>query len=407
MLFHFRSSGGHFTHEYLMVRVLRTVRVLVPCKLCCNEGSQHRAGASSFSPISSNYYLVYFNHDQAQVRSRYKAKSTACEKKEASSNNYSISCHKSNVSSTALPETLIDSQSIQRNASKSPLLSLPGEIREKIFSLVVGNQFIHLCYLKGCGRFCHTVCTATASEDQVYEQFMSGHNPTPTHGLAGYDSFAFDNRHAHCTPWTFLGGQWFDDNAHEAEKSSQPMLSLSLLGACRQAYEEANFLLWTTNTFSFADSTTLKTFVNRLHSTQRKKLTRMHIDFGFHYFPELECQYALSLSLISQLKGLRTLHATIWQLQKSCVYHEVLPSLDRMQILPLQNVTVVVSDIIPLWGDGSTAATPPPDLWPITERQEVAERTRSKLLDPNGAEIQAAEMKEKQVLRERVRNDRD
>ena len=237
---------------------------------------------------------------------------------------------------------------------------------------------------------------------------MSGHNPTLTNGHFRYDSFVFDMRHAQCTSsWTVIGGQGSYDPAHEAEGPPQTMLSLSLLGACRQAYEEANLLLWTTNTFSFGDGTTLRTFVNSLHSTQRKKLTRMHIDFGFQCFSELETQRALSLSLVSQLKGLRTFYATIRQHSKLAVYYEVLPSLDRMQILPLQNVTVVVSDILHPRGDGSTAATgatPPPDLWPITERQEMAECTRNKLLDPNGPEIQAAEMKEKQALRERVKN---
>ena len=186
--------------------------------------------------------------------------------------------------------------------------------------------------------------------------------------------------------------------------SPQPMLSLSLLGACRQAYEEANLLLWTTTTFSFEDATTLRTFVNSLHSTQRKKLTRMHIDFRFQCFSEIECQHALSLSLLSRLKGLRTLHVTIRQPSKLRVYQEILPSLDRMQVLPLQDVTVVVNDIIQPWRDRSITATPPADLWPIMERREMAENTRSKLLDPNGPENQAAEMKEKRAQRERVKD---
>lgn len=177
------------------------------------------------------------------------------------------------------------------------------------------------------------------------------------------------------------------------------MLSLSLLGVCRQAYEEGNLLLWTTNTFSFEDGTTLRTFVNSLHSTQRKKLTRMHVDFAFWCISDKDCEQALSLSLISRLNGLRTLHATISQPSQSRVYHAVLPSLDRMQVLPLQDVTVVANDSRDPWEDGSNFATPPLDLWPITERWKLAERIRAKLLDPKGPEIQAAKMKEKQTLR--------
>ena len=198
-----------------------------------------------------------------------------------------------------------------------------------------------------------------------------------------------------------MSGRHLNDPDHEAEESPQPMLSLSLLGACRQAYEEANLLLWTTNTFSFEDGTTLRTFVNSLHSTQRKKLTRMHIDFAIQCISDKECQQALSLSLISRLNGLRTLHATISQLSQLRVYCEVLPFLDRMQVLPLQDVTVVVNKDTYPWGVRLTTATPPPTLWPITERQELAERIRSKLLEPNGPENQAAEMNEKQAWRKR------
>ena len=64
-------------------------------------------------------------------------------------------------------------------------------------------------------------------------------------------------------------------------------------------------------------------------------------------------------------------------------------------------MTVVVSDIT---YDGPTKANRPPDLWPITERRELAERTRSNLLDPNGPENQAAEMKGIQPPRKRKKD---
>ena len=286
---------------------------------------------------------------------------------------------------------------MQRNALTSPLLSLPGEIREEIFFHAVGNQLVHLFYDQSSGRFCHTVCKATASENQVYREFMSPHDPVAVDRLAGFLSFAFRTRHSHCTSWKFMDHARSENGpVSEAKESAHPMLSLTLLGACRQAYEEANLLLWTTNTFSFEDGRTLKTFVNSLHSTQRKKITRMHIDFAFDCISKVQCQQALSLSLISRLNGLRTLHVTISQPSQQHVFLEVLPALERMKVLPLQDVTIVVNDNLYNWGTRLTTDSLPPEPWLITERQEFAELTRGKLLDPNGPENRAAEMKEEQ-----------
>ncbi len=39
------------------------------------------------------------------------------------------------------------------------------------------------------------------------------------------------------------------------------MMRLGVLRSCRQIYVEANNLLWTTNTFSFADATTFRRFM--------------------------------------------------------------------------------------------------------------------------------------------------
>lgn len=197
-----------------------------------------------------------------------------------------------------------------------------------------------------------------------------------------------------------MGGSGFCDLGHGAYG---PKLCLSLLGACRQAYEEANLLLWTTNTFSFEDATTLRTFVNSLHSTQRTKLTRMHIDFGLQHFSEMGSQHALSLSLISRLNGLRTLHATIRQQSELIVSQRILPFLDHMQVLSLQDVTIVVENPPTTWELGTTGLGVPVErmrtaVWPIAERREFAERIQGKLLDLNGPEKASGGNEEEQGL---------
>ena len=277
---------------------------------------------------------------------------------------------------------MVDDQSIRRNASTSPLLKLPGEIREKIFSFVVGHQFIHLLYREK--RFSHTVCTATASEDEVYEQFAR----IPSNDFAEYHSTRFGERHLHCTFWKlkksavlFYGKQYDPlclSGLMTAEEPRKPMLDLSILGSCRQIYEEANMLLWTSNTFSFADSKTLKIFADGLHSTQIKKLARMHIDHSTSLW-----ERTFGLSFISRLSGLRTLHTTLESPRNSnCPERSIYTLLRGMQLLPLQHVTVVVHR-------GSLN----PHEKPANHWRTLAENIRSKLLDPNGPEILAAEMR--------------
>ena len=295
--------------------------------------------------------------------------------------------------------------SIQRNASTSPLLKLPGEIREKIFSLVVGHQFIHLLYLPSRGGFRHTVCTAAVSEDEAYEEFMTGHTRIPSDDSADYHSVTFKQRHKHCKSWSLEDVRFYNDEQQRsfrlmtAEERRKPMLDLRILGTCRQMYEEANVLLWTTNTFSFEDSTYLRMFIDGLHSTQINKLKRMHIDFAWCIESADQWELLLRPSFLSRLSALRTLHATFDQyfLNSSIFVPDVLAQqivtpLSRMQVLPLQHVTVVI-------GDESRGQYIQRCRWSIAKKREVAGELRNKFLDPNGHEVFAAEMQAIEAMR--------
>lgn len=78
-------------------------------------------------------------------------------------------------------------------------------------------------------------------------------------------------------------------------------------------YEEANLQLWTTNTFTFEDSSLLTMFLDSFIRRRRKKFTRMHIDFTWDNSSARQWERALHSSLISRVKGLRTLHTTFDQ----------------------------------------------------------------------------------------------
>lgn len=174
------------------------------------------------------------------------------------------------------------------------------------------------------------------------------------------------------------------------------MLDLSILTSCRQIYEEANMLLWTTNTFSFEESIPLRMFINGLHSTQRTKLTRMHINFARDLCSAYGWDVLLRPSFISKFNNLRILHVTISHQTFACVSPRfgpnILTPLTRMAMLPLKHVTVVIghdrADAFSQLSGMSTA-----------QKLGVAEGLRNKLLDPNGREVVVAEMKAKEAER--------
>lgn len=175
------------------------------------------------------------------------------------------------------------------------------------------------------------------------------------------------------------------------EELPKPMLDLSLLGVCRQVYEEANFLLWTTNIFSFEDDVTFLTFINSLHLRQREKLKRLHFDLAWdsiiqdwHIFRVRDC--------ISGLTGLRSFHATL-KPDRRFIEWNLLPLLHEMRKLPLQHVTTVVGDSM-YFGDDTRA---------ITERREMAKSVRSKLLGPNDPGLLAVVRKVEEEEAERER----
>ena len=172
------------------------------------------------------------------------------------------------------------------------------------------------------------------------------------------------------------------------------MLDLRILGACRQLYEEANVILWTTNTFSFEDGPSLQEFIQGLHTTQRNKLTRMHIDLEWDSTSSKQWREALLPSLVSKLNALQTLHITFDQGYAAISIGDFFRGLQNqleaphpllaMQTLALENVTVVISDRV--FSQHPEISDDPNLLrWTIEQKREVAEGLRSSLL--NGHEL--------------------
>lgn len=179
--------------------------------------------------------------------------------------------------------------SIARNASDSPLLRLPFEIRNKIWIEVLGERLIHLdCrpdiesdsdtdeeshpeMVRGGASFSipssclrHKVCEHDCPEDEPDGKVLNA---------GDRDGCYWIWSHHLCTADFDL-----PETLHSIKCGNNETLQLSLLPVSRQMYVEVNRVLWTTNTFSFAHGTMFQDFLMR-RNVHQKRMIRSLLDY--------------------------------------------------------------------------------------------------------------------------------
>lgn len=186
-------------------------------------------------------------------------------------------------------------------------------------------------------------------------------------------------------------------------------LDLAFLGTCRQIYQEAHVILWSTNTLSFDDGTSFKTFIDTLNTVQRQKLKQINITMDVAIDAEAmesnhgnlseetrDWRKAFTATRVQKLKGLRSLFICIEQqhvhnpvrVTNKTSLAQVLKQVDplfRLQTLPLTQVTVVVSD------DIATEKAVFADRWTNSRKLSLAIQIKDKIADPLGADMAKAE----------------
>ncbi|KAM0794717.1 hypothetical protein BDR22DRAFT_826674 [Usnea florida] len=264
---------------------------------------------------------------------------------------------------------------IRKNATTSPLLLLPSEVRENILIHLVGGELIHVKLLEGtklyyanrarakCDRadadeddepklmsnddepkmmsrddlsdtedeldayieakrakvFRHALCVAKQSERSAYKTAISGDKVVPEGESADFYIASCEDRHASCA-MCGSGHMFVRKDERQALQ-----IDLNALGVCRQLYEEANHLLWATNIFSFEDPRTFEKFFDSLNPAQKRKLTNIHISADIGTGAWFNSQYqrarwdnhfwgkALKASNLNMLRGVQRLHLCINQ----------------------------------------------------------------------------------------------
>ena len=183
-------------------------------------------------------------------------------------------------------------------------------------------------------------------------------------------------------------------------------MRLSILRSCRQIYVEANNILWTANTFSFADGTAFRRFMMTRTVYQKRLIKSLRLQMDWVLYGELEWNKALTMALVPSLSALRHLRLKI-EHKMSVEIHEYAKNhnglyntvytegLKRLSTLPLNEVEIVVETPKYFSED---------HLWTKEDRDGFAEGLREILLNPKGAQIYAEDQLKR---KERSRRDKE
>ena len=283
-----------------------------------------------------------------------------------------------------------------RNASCSPLLQLPLEVRNKIWASLLGDRLLHLEYgsmnLASTTQdeylrsWSSTVCQYDRPEDEVGEDDITWNL---SHSRC---TFHVARRHGDYPYWFYCCGSKREQSTHEE-------IHLTALRVCRQIYNEADRVLWSTNTFSFDDEVTFLRFMDTRTTCQKRSLKKLRLQMNA--WEDASWSSVLGIRLIRSLVGLRSLrlqinffmHAKRYQWIKAHGYdwnprefQRRLQFVQRMKVLPLTEVEVFIGEYSGMYDESLS--------WTAEDRTEYADVIRRTLLDPEGAEKYAQDQED-------------
>ena len=193
-----------------------------------------------------------------------------------------------------------------------------------------------------------------------------------------------------------------DSYIAEHAKGTQT-LSLTLLGASRQAYAEGNTLLWTSNTFCFNDAASFGHFMTSLNPAQKKALASLQISHDWAPFRRSsEWVRQLKVSTLKILTNLTTLHLsfnitfprTMFRVadnnpDRLLTHAEWFTAFMRFRMSSLKTLTVIISDDVQKlrghilgWKPTFDDAT---ERFSAQQKRQIAQNLIALINDPQGA----------------------
>lgn len=263
--------------------------------------------------------------------------------------------------------------SIKRNATQSPLMRLPAELRNQIWQAALGNRVIHLCHRARDHVFSEE-CEPNPDAEDTWDCNCLSEKAGWKQGVCAsqhteLEQFSFwrasTNKKANAekaNPESEQGVTYQDPcqnsclpklvDISEKHTTQLEEVDLSILRASRQVYVEANKVLWETNTFAFDNPHDFKLFIGNRNTLQRQLLSKLRIDFYLFHTGPNQWQDVLSMAVIRSLKGLRVVHAHIaydfndvmvrWWLRDDECQHSSVSGLLKMMVLPLKIATAML-----------------------------------------------------------------
>ena len=330
---------------------------------------------------------------------------------------------------------------INQNAKTSPLLRIPGEVRELIWRAAIGDRTFHIKHLdqdqlktlqrhqthpdstRAEGAFRYIQCTAILSEDEAYEA-----SKLPSKGVpSGEDPTCYvqscKSRHSSCYSLgngTFGKQVWVRLFEHvDSSVAERDRVTIcSLLGASRQIYQEGYRLFWITNTFSFDDPYSLGEFLGSLTLSQKRHLTKLHVVRRWYQMEQVWSwqprHYATMRNVLGLLQGLKTFHLCIEQRTRSARFdpqYRNMASRDEglvdgmcqpwpaLRTSPLANVTVIISDKRTHLQQNNLLM----DRCTVAEKNWAAEKIRESLTNEEAVAQARQEMLQEKVVKNELK----
>lgn len=250
------------------------------------------------------------------------------------------------------------------------------------------------------GAFRHIECTATTTEEEAYIASKTQSTKVP----AGEDPACYvqscKSRHHNCyqlengdhgtKAWVSL----FEQGDYLIDEKDRVTMC-TMLGTCRQVYEEAYRIFWRSNAFSFDDPYSLREFLGSLTVSQKHHLRSLHVCERLDRIPGYYgCEWKSTLQapsdkhFLDQLRGLRTFNLCLEQrLHTEIAFNLHLSQPDWLSRLsqpwlalrpaPLATVTVIISDKQSLMLERGLMHL----RCTVQRKSEIAEEIRNNIMD--------------------------
>lgn len=189
-----------------------------------------------------------------------------------------------------------------------------------------------------------------------------------------------------------------DSPLHHLSEIKDHVLPVQVLRVCPQIYIEANPILWSTNTMSFHDRDHFHLWMSERIAAQKALITGLHLNFSRQIWLTWDLRASENLGIVKSLSALRSLHLYIeddcplsdttqppndtrdierwWQKREDSLGSS---GSANYKLLPLKNVTVLLTDIKHTGPDGTWWAGSR-EAWRLGERIKFAEAVRQRIL---------------------------